>query len=294
VQIPFENVLICPKCKEEFVEIIDSTTGTAPDLPAPAADQPSVDVIIQEFVELNVGEEEQQEPQSQKEEMEVPKIEEMISPTNETSSIPPSSSIPVIPSTPPSNLPSSPPLSPRPVGAFASFVNSLVEADFGAHGINNFFLASVGIPTNPRYYSLSRSIEDLLNSVFNSGGRHGNPPASSKAIESLSTVKIILAQVANNEDCSICKDEFCMEEEVTQMPCQHLFHGECLSRWLKMHNQCPVCRFELETNDNYYERNTRISRSESQLQQIKKFIPQQDIQNSTDMEIPNSTETPTG
>ncbi|KAK9927414.1 hypothetical protein M0R45_024598 [Rubus argutus] len=48
---------------------------------------------------------------------------------------------------------------------------------------------------------------------------------------------------------------FCMEEmvtgcEVTPMPCSHLFHGRCIAEWLsRSSHTCPVCRFQLPTED---------------------------------------------
>lgn len=31
----------------------------------------------------------------------------------------------------------------------------------------------------------------------------------------------------------MCRMEFEPEEEVVSLPCKHLYHGECISQWLK-------------------------------------------------------------
>lgn len=44
-------------------------------------------------------------------------------------------------------------------------------------------------------------------------------------------------------DCPICLSEFEAEEKVKTIPfCQHVFHPDCIDRWLFLHVSCPVCR----------------------------------------------------
>ncbi|KAG2246794.1 hypothetical protein Bca52824_086422 [Brassica carinata] len=88
----------------------------------------------------------------------------------------------------------------------------------------------------------------------NDPNRHGTPPASKSAIDALLTVKVTL-DMLNSEmnQCAVCMDEFEDGRDVKQMPCKHVFHQDCLMPWLELHNSCPVCRYELPTDDPDYE-----------------------------------------
>ncbi|KAF0732481.1 hypothetical protein Ae201684P_014827 [Aphanomyces euteiches] len=48
-----------------------------------------------------------------------------------------------------------------------------------------------------------------------------------------------------NTDCSICLSDFAPSDVVVNLPCHHTFHSECALPWLREHNVCPTCRFEL-------------------------------------------------
>ncbi|KAI4305714.1 hypothetical protein L6164_029065 [Bauhinia variegata] len=46
--------------------------------------------------------------------------------------------------------------------------------------------------------------------------------------------------------CSICLDKLCdPTSEVVGTPCSHVFHRDCILRWLKNHSSCPMCRFQV-------------------------------------------------
>ncbi|KAK3490572.1 uncharacterized protein B0T23DRAFT_164834 [Neurospora hispaniola] len=81
----------------------------------------------------------------------------------------------------------------------------------------------------------------------------GAPPASQAAIEKL-RVKDIDEQMLqgcqdNKTKCVICVDEMTLGDKATLLPCNHFFHGECVTPWLKVHNTCPVCRRSVEVEE---------------------------------------------
>ena len=49
----------------------------------------------------------------------------------------------------------------------------------------------------------------------------------------------------NNNKCIICLSEFEIGDQVSALPCAHVFHTECIASWLKKHCQCPVCKFDI-------------------------------------------------
>ncbi|RLN10910.1 hypothetical protein BBJ28_00015760 [Nothophytophthora sp. Chile5] len=87
------------------------------------------------------------------------------------------------------------------------------------------------------------------------------PPASKEVVEKLPKVKITQSDVDGSAECPVCKDFFVVDDEVHQLPCDHSFHPDCILPWLKQHNSCPLCRFELPTDDPDYESRRRSTSS---------------------------------
>ncbi|KAL6504759.1 hypothetical protein OROHE_023517 [Orobanche hederae] len=106
---------------------------------------------------------------------------------------------------------------------------------------------------NPGDYVDAAEYEALLQNLAesDSGARLGAPPASKAVVEGLENV------VIEKEDkaivCAICKDMVNVGEIAKNLPCGHGYHGECIIPWLGSRNTCPVCRFELPTDDPDYE-----------------------------------------
>ncbi|KAK3345015.1 hypothetical protein B0H65DRAFT_192547 [Neurospora tetraspora] len=128
-------------------------------------------------------------------------------------------------------------------------------------GLMNAFLSAILSPfgnlnfVNDGVYSqeaFDRIITQLReqHAAQNPGGA---PPASQAAIEKL-RVKDIDEQMLqgcqdNKTKCVICVDDMTLGDKATLLPCNHFFHGECVTPWLKVHNTCPVCRRSVEVEE---------------------------------------------
>lgn len=48
------------------------------------------------------------------------------------------------------------------------------------------------------------------------------------------------------ERCTVCLNDFETGEGVRTLKCDHLFHVDCIDRWLVYNKKCPVCRLEVD------------------------------------------------
>ena len=103
----------------------------------------------------------------------------------------------------------------------------------------------------------NNEIENILNYIMNNDpNKYGSPPASKSEIEKLNKYILNeekLKKFGNENCCSVCKEEFIIGDNLIDLPCKHYFHKDCLLPWLEQHDSCPICRFELKTDDIDYE-----------------------------------------
>ncbi|KAJ3098142.1 hypothetical protein HDU97_004288 [Phlyctochytrium planicorne] len=96
---------------------------------------------------------------------------------------------------------------------------------------------------------------DLINSMISQLAQEADasskPPAASKFF-----VKNLPKGPASSvgDHCAICVEPFTLQDYARITPCKHLFHHECITPWLNLHNTCPSCRSEFPTDDKEYER----------------------------------------
>ena len=49
---------------------------------------------------------------------------------------------------------------------------------------------------------------------------------------------------AEGGECSICLMVYPAGEEMSELPCGHYFHDDCLRKWLARQSSCPTCRWD--------------------------------------------------
>ncbi|KAM3319305.1 hypothetical protein P3S67_006505 [Capsicum chacoense] len=71
----------------------------------------------------------------------------------------------------------------------------------------------------------------------------GMIPASKSSIGMLEPMEP--HEINMKDECMVCLEEIQEETIVLSLPCSHMFHGECVTKWLENSHYCPLCRFEM-------------------------------------------------
>ena len=54
--------------------------------------------------------------------------------------------------------------------------------------------------------------------------------------------------------CCICLRAMKINDEVSFLKCQHLFHFKCLDKWIETKEDCPICRNKIEFGKNIHKK----------------------------------------
>ena len=50
------------------------------------------------------------------------------------------------------------------------------------------------------------------------------------------------------DKCAICLQKYKGADIIKEFPCKHIFHKNCIFKWLKKYTVCPLCKYDI-TND---------------------------------------------
>ncbi|KAK9052870.1 hypothetical protein SSX86_029500 [Deinandra increscens subsp. villosa] len=123
--------------------------------------------------------------------------------------------------------------------------NNLPRA--GNHSNHNHNEDEEGVTrgVDPRNYYGGSELNELIEELTQND-RPGPLPAPDSVINALPNVKITQTHLLNDsQSCAVCMDDFKVGGEAKELPCNHIFHSNCIVPWLRLHNSCPVCRNEL-------------------------------------------------
>ncbi|CAI9754441.1 unnamed protein product [Fraxinus pennsylvanica] len=71
---------------------------------------------------------------------------------------------------------------------------------------------------------------------------YGSDSGINQSLEPMAAHQIELPTVTVIGSCAVCLEGY---RSGKQVPCGHVFHAVCITRWLSRHDSCPLCRFRV-------------------------------------------------
>jgi len=132
------------------------------------------------------------------------------------------------------------------VGNIMSQVRNIAESNKGHRGVLELSVDVKLISRDVIEERISFLGEDL-------SSEYGMVPASESSMQSLLKKIDIDEENTKGDECmDVCLEELVKKEadnEIVSMPCSHMFHGECITKWLETSHYCPICRFEMPVEE---------------------------------------------
>ena len=68
----------------------------------------------------------------------------------------------------------------------------------------------------------------------------------------ISKIKDINKLDEEKRKCLICLEYFKNNDDSIGLPCIHIFHSECIKKWMRQRNSCPICKSKIIEKEEYY------------------------------------------
>ncbi|ORY00828.1 hypothetical protein K493DRAFT_99468 [Basidiobolus meristosporus CBS 931.73] len=91
----------------------------------------------------------------------------------------------------------------------------------------------------------TRALDNVMTRLMEQPGKNAPTPASEDTINNLPIKLATHNLMALCKECTVCKDDFVIDDAVTHLPCKHVFHHECIRSWLLLNGTCPICRHSI-------------------------------------------------
>ena len=53
----------------------------------------------------------------------------------------------------------------------------------------------------------------------------------------------------SNKKCVICLEHFNNGDKIISLPCVHIYHSDCIKKWLLENNFCSICKYVFNEDD---------------------------------------------
>ncbi|KAK0148341.1 E3 ubiquitin-protein ligase RNF126 [Merluccius polli] len=121
------------------------------------------------------------------------------------------------------------------VPTLEGIIQQLVNGIIAPTAMPNIGIGPWGVlHSNPMDYAWgANGLDAIITQLLNQFENTGPPPADIDKIKSLPTVQVTEEHVALCLECPVCKEDYSVGENVRQLPCNHMFHNDCIIPWLE-------------------------------------------------------------
>jgi hypothetical protein len=105
-------------------------------------------------------------------------------------------------------------------------------------GLNTFEIDSLG------QIKFIKDPKDVTNAIKGDdlSSSHDHHLQDQDDIESSPSSCVLTLPLQPNLECSICLIEFVENDRCRQLPCDHIFHTQCIDQWFTVSVVCPMCK----------------------------------------------------
>uniref|UniRef100_A0A3Q3DQ25 RING-type E3 ubiquitin transferase n=1 Tax=Hippocampus comes TaxID=109280 RepID=A0A3Q3DQ25_HIPCM len=126
------------------------------------------------------------------------------------------------------------------VPTLEGIIQQLVNGIIAPTAMPNIGVGPWGVlHSNPMDYAWgANGLDAIITQLLNQFENTGPPPADRDKIKNLPSVLVTEEHVASGLECPVCKEDYSVGENVRQLPCNHMFHNDCIVPWLEQVRDC--------------------------------------------------------